>query len=90
MEMRPLTREEQLTWLISFLEKQIFAYQCELEKVKEELGRVEKLKNIKKEKLWEALCSGCKYLYFDEEENETIVVIENVETIKLEMESTNE
>ena len=42
MEIRPLTRKEQLEYYVSFLESQILALQIELDKAKEELENITK------------------------------------------------
>lgn len=41
-ECRPLTREEQLEWLIPFLEQEIEKYYQELERAKAELATINK------------------------------------------------
>lgn len=47
MEIRPLTREEQLEWLKGFLEEQIRQYQLELEECNKELDEIKAKKYIK-------------------------------------------
>lgn len=48
MEIRPLTREEQLEWLKGFLEKEILIYQEELKECNRELEEI-KVKKLVKE-----------------------------------------
>ena len=47
MEIRPLTREEQLIWLKGFLEEQIRQYQLELEECNKELEEIQTKKLVK-------------------------------------------
>ena len=45
-EIRPLTREEQLQWLIPFLESQIINLQKDLEIAKNELAEIQQPKQL--------------------------------------------
>lgn len=51
MEIRPLTRKEQLEYYVPFLESQILALQIELDKAKEELKEENKKELILERKI---------------------------------------